>query len=245
MPKRTDISSILIIGAGPIIIGQACEFDYSGTRTVRRPKGLSTQRRSIRNLGHCPLRLDNYGRLPAPQFARRAASFPAFPASVARSDNQKYAPIVYQRTKSCRHRLSRYRPASAPDRFACKRLSDFRSLLVSRRLQSSKARFPTHCFRSICKPSGFAQGGSAHSKHLYPAISQLGKFEIFAFTRGNILPDVRTICRFDKMPDKFFGRHSANFGGSVITCRQVRFFKQRSQFSSMFLMVTAPIINLL
>ena len=28
MPKRTDISSILVIGAGPIIIGQACEFDY-------------------------------------------------------------------------------------------------------------------------------------------------------------------------------------------------------------------------
>ena len=32
MPKRTDISSILIIGAGPIVIGQACEFDYSGTQ---------------------------------------------------------------------------------------------------------------------------------------------------------------------------------------------------------------------
>ena len=32
MPKRTDINSILIIGAGPIIIGQACEFDYSGTQ---------------------------------------------------------------------------------------------------------------------------------------------------------------------------------------------------------------------
>ena len=35
MPKRTDISSILIIGAGPIIIGQACEFDYSGTQAVK------------------------------------------------------------------------------------------------------------------------------------------------------------------------------------------------------------------
>ena len=32
MPKRSDIKSILIIGAGPIIIGQACEFDYSGTQ---------------------------------------------------------------------------------------------------------------------------------------------------------------------------------------------------------------------
>ncbi|MCZ7558342.1 MAG: carbamoyl-phosphate synthase large subunit [Bacteroidia bacterium] len=35
MPKRNDISSILIIGAGPIVIGQACEFDYSGTQACR------------------------------------------------------------------------------------------------------------------------------------------------------------------------------------------------------------------
>ncbi len=35
MPKRTDLESILIIGAGPIIIGQACEFDYSGTQACK------------------------------------------------------------------------------------------------------------------------------------------------------------------------------------------------------------------
>ena len=42
MPKRSDLSSILIIGAGPIIIGQACEFDYSGTQACRvlRQEGL-------------------------------------------------------------------------------------------------------------------------------------------------------------------------------------------------------------
>ncbi len=38
MPKRTDINSILIIGAGPIIIGQACEFDYSGTQACKALK---------------------------------------------------------------------------------------------------------------------------------------------------------------------------------------------------------------
>src|ERR1700751_2470737 len=38
MPKRTDISSILIIGAGPIVIGQACEFDYSGTQACNALK---------------------------------------------------------------------------------------------------------------------------------------------------------------------------------------------------------------
>lgn len=36
MPKRTDIKSILILGAGPIVIGQACEFDYPALRRVKR-----------------------------------------------------------------------------------------------------------------------------------------------------------------------------------------------------------------
>src|SRR5213595_1752014 len=38
MPKRTDIATILIIGAGPIVIGQACEFDYSGTQACKALK---------------------------------------------------------------------------------------------------------------------------------------------------------------------------------------------------------------
>ena len=42
MPKRTDIQSVMVIGSGPIIIGQACEFDYSGTQACRvlREEGL-------------------------------------------------------------------------------------------------------------------------------------------------------------------------------------------------------------
>src|SRR6478672_10362672 len=35
MPKRTDIRKILLIGSGPIVIGQACEFDYSGTQALK------------------------------------------------------------------------------------------------------------------------------------------------------------------------------------------------------------------
>jgi len=35
MPKRSDIKRILLIGAGPIVIGQACEFDYSGTQACK------------------------------------------------------------------------------------------------------------------------------------------------------------------------------------------------------------------
>lgn len=42
MPKKNDINKILIIGSGPIIIGQACEFDYSGTQACK----------ALRNLGY-------------------------------------------------------------------------------------------------------------------------------------------------------------------------------------------------
>ena len=38
MPKRTDIESIMLIGSGPIVIGQACEFDYSGTQACKALK---------------------------------------------------------------------------------------------------------------------------------------------------------------------------------------------------------------
>ena len=40
MPKRTDIHKVLIIGSGPIIIGQACEFDYSGTQACKALRNL-------------------------------------------------------------------------------------------------------------------------------------------------------------------------------------------------------------
>src|ERR687897_3571794 len=42
MPKRTDISRVLVIGSGPIVIGQGCEFDYSGTQACKalRSEGL-------------------------------------------------------------------------------------------------------------------------------------------------------------------------------------------------------------
>jgi len=42
MPKRSDIKKVMIIGSGPIVIGQACEFDYSGTQACK----------ALRNLGY-------------------------------------------------------------------------------------------------------------------------------------------------------------------------------------------------
>ena len=46
MPRRTDIESVLVIGSGPIVIGQACEFDYSGTQACRVLKREGLRHRS-------------------------------------------------------------------------------------------------------------------------------------------------------------------------------------------------------
>ena len=62
MPKRTDIQKILLIGSGPIIIGQACEFDYSGTQACKalREEGPArfnsaiVSRCRVRWSGKCP-----------------------------------------------------------------------------------------------------------------------------------------------------------------------------------------------
>jgi len=43
MPKRTDIEKVMIVGSGPIVIGQACEFDYSGTQACKALRALGYQ----------------------------------------------------------------------------------------------------------------------------------------------------------------------------------------------------------
>jgi carbamoyl-phosphate synthase large subunit len=74
MPRRTDIESILVIGSGPIVIGQACEFDYSGTQAckVLREEGL---RVILVNSNPATIMTD-------PEFADRTYVEPLTPASV-------------------------------------------------------------------------------------------------------------------------------------------------------------------
>ena len=76
MPKRDDISSVLVIGSGPIVIGQACEFDYSGTQACRvlREEGL---RVVLVNSNPATIMTD-------PEFADRTYVEPLLPANVAR-----------------------------------------------------------------------------------------------------------------------------------------------------------------
>ncbi|MEZ4599212.1 MAG: carbamoyl-phosphate synthase large subunit [Syntrophotaleaceae bacterium] len=76
MPKRTDIEKILIIGAGPIIIGQACEFDYSGTQAC---KALKEEGYKVILLNSNPATI-----MTDPGFADRTYIEPVTPESLAR-----------------------------------------------------------------------------------------------------------------------------------------------------------------
>ncbi len=76
MPKRTDIKKILIVGAGPIVIGQACEFDYSGTQAC---KALKEEGYEIVLLNSNPATI-----MTDPDFAHRTYIEPVNPETLAR-----------------------------------------------------------------------------------------------------------------------------------------------------------------
>ena len=78
MPKRTDINSILIIGAGPIVIGQACEFDYSGTQACKALSEPETR-----------ARLAKLGRDERPLSAAETLAF-------IQNEQRTWAPILQQ-----------------------------------------------------------------------------------------------------------------------------------------------------
>jgi carbamoyl-phosphate synthase large subunit len=84
MPKRTDISTILIIGAGPIVIGQACEFDYSGTQAC---KALKAEGYRIVLVNSNPATI-----MTDPDLAHRTYVEPITPEFVARIiEKERYA----------------------------------------------------------------------------------------------------------------------------------------------------------
>ena len=76
MPKRTDIKKILIIGSGPIVIGQACEFDYSGTQAC---KALREQGYEVVLVNSNPATI-----MTDPQTADRTYVEPITPEAVAK-----------------------------------------------------------------------------------------------------------------------------------------------------------------
>ncbi|MBI5410144.1 MAG: carbamoyl phosphate synthase large subunit, partial [Nitrospirae bacterium] len=74
MPKRTDIHKILLIGSGPIVIGQACEFDYSGTQAC---KALKEEGYQVVLVNSNPATI-----MTDPQFADRTYIEPITPEAV-------------------------------------------------------------------------------------------------------------------------------------------------------------------
>src|SRR5271169_2461394 len=76
MPKRTDIKKIMVIGAGPIIIGQACEFDYSGTQGC---KPLKEEGYEVILINSNPATI-----MRDPEFAHRTYIEPITPEVVAK-----------------------------------------------------------------------------------------------------------------------------------------------------------------
>ena len=86
MPKRTDINTILLIGSGPIVIGQACEFDYSGTQAAKTLKELG-YRVVLINSNPATIMTD-------PEFADRTYIEPITPEVVSRIIKQEKVDAV-------------------------------------------------------------------------------------------------------------------------------------------------------
>ena len=113
MPKRTDISSILIIGAGPIVIGQACEFDYSGTQAC---KALREEGYRVVLVNSNPATI-----MTDPEFADRTYIEPITPEAVEKiivrelAEMKKIAPEEMERLKASSKAYYRApEPAASP-----------------------------------------------------------------------------------------------------------------------------------
>ena len=167
MPKRTDISSILIIGAGPIIIGPRCKFDYSGTQAVTPPKGLSVRFQALQSLSRfcwqasCPgyVQLRRSERRQSPDFGPRVREKPALRHIAGRHPrrNRLSGPGGHQST----HHNQQEMPACV-----C-RLAE--NVLQTATLQSlsSRARAAMHCLLPILLQQGLESTASIRSRHSY------------------------------------------------------------------------------
>ena len=91
VPRRTDLNHVLVIGSGPIVIGQACEFDYSGTQACRvlRAEGLQV---SLVNSNPATIMTD-------PEFADHTYVEPITPRSSSASSPNK--PSAATRSTRC------------------------------------------------------------------------------------------------------------------------------------------------
>ena len=107
MPKRTDISSILIIGAGPIVIGQACEFDYSGTQAC---KALKAEGYRVVLVNSNPATI-----MTDPDLADATYIEPITPEIVAKIIAKERSPAIRAAADHGRADRAQHRAVAAPD----------------------------------------------------------------------------------------------------------------------------------
>jgi len=95
MPRRNDIENILIIGAGPIVIGQACEFDYSGSQGV---KALKEEGYRVILINSNPATI-----MTDPDFADATYIEPITPDAVERVIIQERREYLFHLSLGCSH----------------------------------------------------------------------------------------------------------------------------------------------
>ena len=100
MPKRDDINKVLIIGSGPIVIGQACEFDYSGTQACK----------ALKKLGYEIVLVNSKGLPRSSLLCRRSGN--AFRAERSRPEKHYEEVCLLTRSNSVAEMLSALRSAA-------------------------------------------------------------------------------------------------------------------------------------
>ena len=153
MPKRTDIQTILLIGSGPIVIGQACEFDYSGTQACKALQG--------RGLPGRPGQLE-----PGDDHDRSGVRRPHLRRAAHRRDRRARSSSANARTRCCRPSAGRpalnlaHRARRAGRARALRRRADRRQASTP-----SRRRRIASCSRPRCSASASTvpRSGIAHT----------------------------------------------------------------------------------
>ena len=147
MPKRTDIKRILIIGSGPIVISQACEFDYSGTQAC---KALKEEGFEVVLVNSNPATI-----MTDPEMADRTYIEPITPTSSKRSSNGK------GRTPSCPRWADRPGSMSPSALYESGVLQKYGVQMIGANYEAIKKGEDRSSSRKRCRRSGSISPGAA------------------------------------------------------------------------------------
>ena len=158
MPKRTDIKRVLVIGSGPIVIGQACEFDYSGTQACKalRAEGLEVV---LVNSNPATIMTD-------PELADRTYVEPLTPETRRADHRARSGP-----TRSCRRSAARRRSTSRWRSHERGMLEKYNVKLIGASIDAIKVAEDRLLFRDAMKEIGVEVPESGVAKTLDEALA--------------------------------------------------------------------------